>query len=85
VAQAFSKRAWIVGALMLAGLFFVTQSLPLLLIALLALPQILRGASADERPELEPAAQRTWALRYFGLAAFLGLAIYFTAGMLHRT
>jgi Zn-dependent protease len=85
VAQAFSKRAWIIGAVLLAGLFFVTQSLPLLLIALLALPQILRGASADERPELAPAAQRTWALRYFGLAAFLGLAIYFTAGMLHRS
>jgi Zn-dependent protease len=83
VAQAFSKRAWMIGAAVLAGLFFLTQSLPLLLIALLALPQILRGAGADPRPELEPALQRTWALRYFGLAAFLGLAIYFTAGLLH--
>jgi Zn-dependent protease len=85
VAQAFSKRAWIVGAAMLVGLFFLTQSLPLLLIALLALPQLLRGASADQRPTLEPAQQRSWALRYFGLAAFLGLAIYFTAGLLHKS
>jgi Zn-dependent protease len=84
VAQAFSKRAWIVGAVLLVGLFFVTQSIQLILIAALALPQLLRGASADLRPVLAPALQRTWAMRYFGLAGFLGLAIYFTGDLLHK-
>jgi Zn-dependent protease len=85
VAQAFSKRAWIVGAVLLALLFFATHSIQLLLIAGLALPRLMRGADADPRPLLAPAVQRAWATRYFALAAFLGLAMYFSSSLLHRT
>jgi Zn-dependent protease len=85
VAQAFSKRAWIVGAVLLAGLFFLTHSIQLILIAGLAVPRLLRGADADQRPVLARAEQRAWALRYFALAAFLGLAIYFSGGLIGRS
>ena len=32
-----------------------------------------------------PALQRTWAVRYFGLAAFLGVALYLSGSMLGRS
>ena len=38
-----------------------------------------------EREALTPELQRTWAVRYFGLAAFLGAALYFSGSMLGRT
>ena len=65
--------------------FFVTHSIQLILIAGLAVPRLLRGTDADTRPLLEPAVQRAWALRYFALAAFLGLAMYFSGGLIGRT
>jgi len=82
IAQAFSRRAWIVGAALLAILFFLTHAPALLLIALLALPRLFSRASADERELLPPAEQRAWALRYFGLAAFLGAGSYFSSSLL---
>jgi Zn-dependent protease len=87
VAQAFSRRAWVVGAILLGGLFLWTHSPQLLLIPLLALPRLFgRGAVVDqERPALEPALQRTWAARYFGLAAFLGTALYVSGSLLGRS
>ena len=84
VAQAFSPRAWILGALLLAALFFTTRAPMLLLIGLLALPRIFSKGSADERPLLAPAAQRAWSLRYFGLAGFLGAGSYFSAELMRR-
>jgi Zn-dependent protease len=82
VAQAFSRRAWIAGALLLALFFFATRSPQLLLIAVLALPRLFGKQSTDERAPLEPVAQRAWAFRYFGLAAFLGAASYFSSALL---
>ncbi len=84
VAQAFSKKAWIVGAVLLGLLFLTTHAPQLLLIALLALPRLFGRASVDDRPLLEPAQQRAWAVRYFGLAAFLGAGYYFSALLLGR-
>ena len=84
VAQAFSKRAWIFGAGLLVVMFFLTHSMMLIVIALMALPRFLGGGSADTREELAPDEQRAWAARYFGLAAFLGLAIYFSGSLLHE-
>jgi Zn-dependent protease len=87
VAQAFSRRAWILGAVLLGAIFLWTHSPQLLLIAILALPRLFSRASAEseaEREALEPAVQRAWAVRYFGLAAFLGSALYFSGSLLHR-
>jgi Zn-dependent protease len=87
VAQAFSRRAWIFGAVLLGAIFLWTHSPQLLLIALLALPRLFSRASAQaeaERDALEPAQQRAWAIRYFGLASFLGAALYFSGSLLQR-
>jgi Zn-dependent protease len=86
VAQAFSRRAWIIGLVVLGGIFLWTHSPQLLLIAALALPRLFgRGAVEEQREPLEPARQRAWAVRYFGLAAFLGAALYFSGSLLGRT
>jgi Zn-dependent protease len=85
VAQAFSRRAWIAGAILLALLFFATRAPQLLFIAALALPRLFGRQGTDLRAALEPPAQRAWAFRYFGLAAFLGAASYFSSALLGRT
>jgi Zn-dependent protease len=85
VAQAFSRRAWIVGAILLAGLFLTTGAPMLLLIGLMALPRLFNRQSEDERPELEPSAQRAWAFRYFGLASFLAVGSYFASELMQRS
>jgi Zn-dependent protease len=82
VAQAFSRKAWIVGALLLGLLFFMTHAPALLLIALLALPRLFSKAAADAREELAPAEQRAWAIRYFGLAAFLAGGSYLSSAVM---
>jgi Zn-dependent protease len=85
VAQAFSRRAWIVGVIVLGGLFLTTGAPMLLLIGLLALPRLFNRQSDDERPELDPGAQRAWAFRYFGLASFLAAGSYFASQLMQRT
>jgi Zn-dependent protease len=82
VAQAFSRRAWIFGAVLLGVMFLVTQAPQLLLIGLLALPHVFRRGQTDDRDALPVALQRVWAFRYFGLAAFLGGAMYFTGAQM---
>jgi len=53
----------------------------------LALPRLFGRASVEEgqREALSPELQRAWAVRYFGLAAFLGAALYFSGSMLGRS
>jgi Zn-dependent protease len=86
VAQAFSRRAWIIGVVLLGAIFLWTHSPQLLLIAALALPRLFGRAAAEEQRELlSPELQRAWAVRYFGLAAFLGAALYFSGSLLGRS
>jgi Zn-dependent protease len=85
VAQAFSRRAWIFGAILLGVMFLTTQAPQLLLIALLALPHVFRKGEADDRDALPAAEQRAWAFRYFGLAAFIGTAMYFSGALMHAS
>lgn len=86
VAQAFSRRAWIIGVVVLGAIFLWTHSPQLLLIAALALPRLFsRARLEEEREALAPEQQRAWAVRYFGLAAFLGAAMYFSGSLLGRT
>jgi Zn-dependent protease len=86
VAQAFSRRAWVFGVVLLGGLFLVTHSPQLLLIAALALPRLFgkQRSGEDEREALAPTLQRLWAVRYFGLASFLGVALYLSGSLLGR-
>jgi Zn-dependent protease len=85
VAQAFSRKAWIAGAVLLVLFFFATRAPQLLLIAVLALPRLFGKQGADTRAALEPPVQRAWAFRYFGLAVFLGAASYFSSALLGRS
>lgn len=83
IAQAFSRRAWLVGVVVLGAMFLFTRSPQLLLIALLALPRLFGSKNAEpDREELDESRQRAWAWRYFGLASFLGAAMYFSGSLL---
>lgn len=84
IARVFSRAAWIVGAILLGGMFFISPSPQLLLIGILGLSAVFRRDNAD-LAEVTPADRRIWAVRYFGLAFFLGAAIFFTQRLLHGT
>jgi Zn-dependent protease len=83
VVQAFSRRAWIFGAVLLLGLFFVTRAPQLLLIFIMALGSIFGRGSNDPRPVLSRGKQWGWAGRYFALAALLAFGIFATSLILH--
>jgi Zn-dependent protease len=94
VATVFSPRAWILGAVVLGGMFLVTGAPQLALIGLLALSHMRRrnaapalAGQAPDAPEVEPVPEdvRTrWTVRYFGLCFFLGAAIFFTQRLLGK-
>jgi Zn-dependent protease len=84
IARVFSRGAWIVGAILLGGMFFVSPSPQLLLIGLMGLSAVFRRNDSD-LDLVTPADRRTWAIRYFGLCFFLGAAIFFTQRLLHGT
>jgi Zn-dependent protease len=75
VAKAFSRRAWILGGVLLGGMFLLTQTPQLLLIGGFALLHAFRGQDPNQLPAT-PAEQRGWMARYFGLCFFLGAAIF---------
>jgi len=84
-ARVFSRQAWIVGIVILAGLFVTTQAPQLLLIGILAVTHTFsrRGQPAD--PEVEtvtPEARRGVAFEFFGLCGFLALGTYLTSTVL---
>ncbi len=82
IAKAFSKRAWIVGGILMMGLFLLRPSPQLAIIALLGLMQAFRGAQSDAQSVPEE-VRRKWQLRYFGLVLYLGLAMYFVKEVSH--
>ncbi len=86
VAQAFSRRAWIIGTVLLGGMFLLSRAPQLLLIGVLALSHIFRGrrAPVTELVTLSPEAQQRWSIRYFGLCFFLGAAAYLSHRLLGR-
>ena len=78
-----SPRVWLIGAPMLVGLFFVWPSPMLVLMAVLAVPSLLRAWRFDPaKPEYARYYQSTLAQKleyggwYLGLAAFLGVMTY---------
>jgi Zn-dependent protease len=84
VAQAFSRRSWIVGAILIGTMFFVTGSPQLIVIGGLALVQGLRRKSAAPQPSEPNTALNgsLWARRYFGLCFFLAGCVYFSQRLL---
>lgn len=84
IAQAFSKRAWIVGLILLGGMLVMTQTPQLLLIGLLGLGQLFRGGRESDREPLSGDLQQLWAIRYFGLCAVLVAGVYFSGKLIGR-
>lgn len=82
ITQAFSRRAWIVGLLILGALVLVTQTPQLLLIGVMGLTRLFRTDQGHERAALTPELQSVWATRYFGLASALALGMYLTGRLL---
>jgi Zn-dependent protease len=79
VAQMFSRRMWILGLALMAGLFVLHPSPQLAIIGVFALIHSLSRRSAALGPDeiqVTPKDRATMAWNYFGLAAFL------TVGML---
>jgi Zn-dependent protease len=83
VAQAFSRKAWIFGIVLFAGLFFVTRAPILPIMFMLALPRIFAGARGVHA-ELDEAQKSAWINRYFGLCVFLALGAFFSARLLGK-
>jgi Zn-dependent protease len=88
-ARVFSRKAWLVGLALLAGLFALTTSPQLILIGVLAATHSLRragsqAAGSEELVAVSGAARRNVAYNYFGLCAFLALGAYLTNSVLAR-
>ena len=77
VARVLSRKASIVGAVVMGGLCLMSPSPQLIMIAVMAVMHSFQRNNADL--DLVTAEdRRTWALRYFGLCGFLGLALMLT-------
>jgi len=78
VTAAISPRLWLLGVPLLVGLFFYSPSPLLILMAILALPNVLkawRGIGNDELPYYSVSAETrvSYSALYLGLAAFLAI------------
>jgi len=80
VAALFSRRAWIIGAVVVGGMFLLTQTPQLLLIGLMSL--LHRPAPVEHLEEVPAAARRNMAAHYFGLCAFLAIGTYLARQLL---
>jgi Zn-dependent protease len=77
IARILSRKASIVGAIVMGGLCLMSPSPQLIIIAGMGLMHAFQRNNADL--ELVTAEdRRTWAFRYFGLCGFLGLALMLT-------
>jgi len=87
VAQLFSRVAWIVGLVILGGMFLLTRTPQLLLIGIMAATHAFRrrqvdAGAAGARPEVPAADRFNMAAGYFGLAAFLATAAFLSHRLL---
>lgn len=87
VAQMFSRRMWLVGLLLMIGLFVLHPSPQLGIIGIFALMHAFSRRSAPIGPdeeEVTPKHRMRMAVNYFGLAAFLTLGMLLAGQLLGR-
>jgi Zn-dependent protease len=87
VAQIFSRRMWIVGLLLLVGLFALNPSPQLAIIGVFALIHSFSRRSTPAGPDEAQVTQRDrvrMAVNYFGLAAFLTLGMLLAGQLLGK-
>ena len=87
VAMLFSRRAWIVGAIVMGALFLFTATPQLILIGIMSLGHLFGRNRApafapDAAAEVTVAERQNMALLYFGLCFFLGAGSYFAQQLL---
>ena len=79
VTAAISPKLWLIGAPLLVALFFYSPSPLLILMALLALPNLMKAWRGAQTPQeqayynVAPETRLSYAAVYFGLAAFLAI------------
>lgn len=84
VVKLFSRKIWIAGAVIIAGMFALTHSPQLLLIALLSLPSLFsKSGPAPGAEEVTSSERLNMAFHYFGLCAFLAAGMYLTQRLMH--
>ena len=84
VARVLSRKASIVGAIVLGLLFLKSPSPQLLMIAALGTMHAFRSASDPDLALVTPEQKSTWSFRYFGLCAFLGACTLFSHQLIAR-
>jgi Zn-dependent protease len=77
IARVLSRKASIVGAVIMGGLCLLSPSPQLIFIAAMAAMHSFKRDNTDLEL-VTPEDRKTWALRYFGLCGFLGLASMLT-------
>ncbi|MBP9113658.1 MAG: hypothetical protein KBF88_12675 [Polyangiaceae bacterium] len=82
IAEVFSPRAWILGVIGVALLFYVTHSPVLIMIGMMALPRLFNRTSPDEIEPVSEEVRAKWQARYFGLVTFLALGFFFARRIL---
>jgi Zn-dependent protease len=84
VVKLFSRKMWIVGALVLVTMFALTHSLQLLLIGLLSLPSVFgKQGPPPGDDQVTPSERVNMAFHYFGLCGFLAAGMYLSQRLLH--
>jgi len=87
VAQMFSRRMWILGLALMAGLFILHPSPQLAIIGIFALMHSFSRRAAPVGPdeaEVTPRDRTRMAADYFGLAAFLTVGMLLAAQLLGK-
>ena len=82
IAEVFSPRAWVLGLIGIAILFYVSKSPIVLLIGMMALPRLFNRTSPDEIEPVSEEVRSKWQARYFGLVTFLALGFFFARRIL---
>lgn len=85
IAEMFSQRAWIVGGVVILGLFIMNPMSPALIMVLFMLPRMFRRKSTEQLAPISDSLRRTWMVRYLGLLAFAGAGMYLIRMLLHET
>jgi Zn-dependent protease len=82
IARVLSRKASIIGAIIMGALCFVSASPSLVLITAMAVMQAFKRDNSDLEL-VTPEDRKIWAVRYFGLCAFLAVALYLTTLITH--
>jgi Zn-dependent protease len=77
IARVLSRKANVIGAIVMGGLCLLSPSPQLIIIAAMGLMHSFQRNNADLEL-VTPNDRKIWALRYFGLCGFLGLAMMLT-------